>query len=206
MLQLVALRAFATVAILFCLAVVVLIEVIQAYFVELGLYQQIGLILTAATVLNIVLVAVFNYVWRFIWRCIPALNNHLFPDWNGTWDVKIHWQRVGRNGTVEAEGTVQAEAEIKQNLLKVSITLQSEKSRSETLSVVPKKHPESSRPELHYLYRAEPTAGYQHDNPAHDGAAILKPDLDSNDFLKGNYFTSRATLGHYEMTRPRATD
>ncbi len=138
---------------------------------------------------------VFNYGWRRLWRWFPALNDYLFPDWNGTWDVEIHWQWE------EKDGTVSAKAEVKQSLLKLSINLQSERSYSETLSVVPKKHPESSRPHLHYLYEAKPTQGYQDDNPQHTGAAILRPDLDNNDVLRGNYFTDRSTSGHYVMTR-----
>ena len=184
---------------LFCVAVVVLIDVAQTHLRELGLYQQLSLVIPASAVLNVILVLAFNHLWRGLWRCIPALNDYLFPDWNGTWEVAIHWQWEGQSGTV------QAEAEIKQSLLKVSISLQSQRSYSETLSVVPKKHPESARPHLHYLYEAKPTAGYQDDNPAHTGAAILKPDLNNNDILRGNYFTDRATFGHYVMTRQGAT-
>ena len=147
----------------------------------------------------------FGAVWRGLWRCIPALNDYLFPDWNGNWDVEVYWHREAKRGTAEAEGTVEADAEIKQSLVKVSITLQSKQSLSETRYVVPKKHSESDRPELHYVYRAEPTARHQHDNPAHYGAAILKPDLGNNDILRGNYFTDRATSGEIVMTRRNAT-
>lgn len=199
MLQLVARRAFGIVAVAFCVVVVISIDVVDTHFHELGLYRQLSLVLSASAVLNVILGVVFSYFWRWLWRRIPALNDLLFPDWNGTWDVEIHWQWE------EQSGTVQAEAEIKQSLLKLSISLQSERSDSETLSVVPKKHPESARPLLHYLYEAKPTAGYQHDNPAHTGAAVLKPDLNSKDILRGNYFTDRATFGHYVMTRRDAT-
>ena len=194
MLGLVGRRAFGAVAVVFCLAVVLGIYVVNAHFHELGIVRQISLVLSASTVLNILLAVLFNYGWRHLWRWFPALNDHLFPDWNGTWDVEIHWQWEGRAGTVSAQ------AEVKQSLLKLSINLQSERSDSETLSV-PKKHPESARPHLHYLYEARPTQGYQDDNPAHMGAAIFKPDLNNNDVLRGNYFTDRSSSGHYVMTR-----
>lgn len=195
MLQLVGLRAFGTVAVLFGLAVVVGIHLVNAHLQELGIVRQISLVLSASTLLNLLVAVAFNYGWRRLWRRFPALNDHLFPDWNGTWDVEIHWQWE------EKEGTVCGKAEVKQTLLKVSVNLQSERSYSETLSVVPKKHPESARPYLHYLYEAKPTQGYQNDNPAHMGAAILGPDLNNNDVLRGNYFTDRSTSGHYVMTR-----
>lgn len=199
MLQLVVLPVFGIVAVAFCATVVLGIYIVHSCFEEIGLLQQLSLILSASAVLNVILGWAFNRSWTELWRKIPALNDLLFPDWNGTWDVQIHWQRG------EMAGTVQAEAQIKQSLLKLSITLQSKQAESETLSVVPKKHPESGRPHLHYLYEAKPRAGCQNDNPAHIGAAILKPDLDNRDILRGNYFTDRATSGHYIMTRRGAT-
>lgn len=59
----------------------------------------------------------------------------------------------------------------------------------------------TDRPHLHYLYEANPLTGYKDDNPAHIGAAILKPDLSSRDVFRGNYFTDSATSGHFVMTR-----
>lgn len=200
MLQFVALRVLRIVTVTFCVVVALLIYTIDAYFYEIGLFQQISLAVSASAFLHLILAVGFNYLWRCLWRRCPTLNDRVFPDWNGTWDVKINWQWEGN------EGTVPAKAKIKQSLLKVSISLQSERSYSETLAVVPKKHPESARPQLHYLYEANPSAGYQDDNPAHIGAAILKPDIDQKDTLRGNYFTDRATSGHFVMTRKSATD
>ena len=195
MLQLVAMRAIVVVAVVYAAALVLFIFVVDTYFHELDLIARLGFAFSASTILNVLLAFVFKYAWRSLWRCMPALNDLLFPDWNGTWDVEIHWQWGPKNGTVKAE------AEIRQSLLKLSINLQSDRSDSETLSVVPKKHPESARPHLHYLYEATPTAGYEDDNPSHIGAAILRPDLSNNNVLRGNYFTDRATAGHYVMTR-----
>ena len=193
MLQLVGVRAFVAVAVVFGLAVVVGIYMVDAQCQELGIGRQISLVLTGATAFNVILGMAFRYGWRCLWRRFPSLNDRLFPDWNGTWDVEIHSQWK--------EEPVYAKAEIKQDLLKVSISLQAERSDSDTLSVVPKKHPESSRPHLHYLYEARPTQGYQDDDLPHMGAAILRPDLNNNDVLRGSYFTNRPTSGHYVMTR-----
>lgn len=195
MLLLVGRKAFGAVAVVFCITVVLCIYGVGAWFSDLGLGGQIRLILAASAVFDLLLVVVFTYGWRLLWRCIPALNNLLFPDWNGTWDVEINWQWN------EKTGTVCAKAKVKQSLLKLSISLQSERTYSETRAVVPKKHTDSGRPELHYLYDARPTGGYQDDNPAHSGAATLMPDLDNNDVLRGNYFTDRSSKGHYVMTR-----
>ena len=196
MLQLVIIRGMIVVAVAFTATLIIFNFVVDTYFRDLDLFDQLKIVFSASTALNVLLVLLFKCAWRPLWRWMPVLNDLLFPDLNGIWDVEIHWQWEGKNGTVNAR------AEIKQSLLRLSIHLQSERSDSETLSVVPKKHPESARPHLHYLYEAHPTAGYEDDNPSHFGAAILKPDLADRNVLRGNYFTDRATSGHYVMTRP----
>lgn len=92
MLLLVGRKAFGAVAVVFCITVVLCIYGVGAWFSDLGLGGQIRLILAASAVFDLLLVVVFTYGWRLLWRCIPALNNLLFPDWNGTWDVEINWQ------------------------------------------------------------------------------------------------------------------
>ena len=152
-------------------------------------------VFSASAVLDVALALVFNKWWRLLWRTFPSLNRVVYPDLDGNWDVTIHWQWG------EQMGVVKANAEIKQTLLHMSISLHSDLSDSVTLSVVPKRDPESGRPSLHYLYRNETIQGAGPDIPPHNGAAILQLDLNDNNVLKGNYFTDRATKGHYVMRR-----
>ena len=195
MLQLAGRRAFYLVAVAFGLGVVFSIWLVGRRGEALGLAEQLSLVFTASTVLNVVLALAVSWGWRRLWWCFPRLNEFFFPDLEGTWEVDIHWQWDDR------QGDVRAQAEIRQTLLRLSISLESPRSVSRTLSVVPKRDPESGLPELHYLYSAEPTQGYEDDNPPHKGAAILRLGLQGRDVLKVNYFTDRASRGHFEMRR-----
>ena len=150
-------------------------------------------------VLNLVLLGVAIGGWRWIWMKIPKLNNWVFPDLNGRWDVEIHWNW----GTKKGEKS--ATAFIKQSLMKVSIELLSDESESETLMVVLHKDAQSSRPGLFYIYRNVGLSGAAKKQAPHTGAAILKISLESNDVLHGNYFTDRSTNGQYTMRRAGKT-
>lgn len=63
----------------------------------------------------------------------PFLNRLLFPDLNGQWGMTIHWQRK------EDKGIAKATAHIKQDLLKISMEVDSEDSDSITLLAKPKR-------------------------------------------------------------------
>ncbi|MCP4935792.1 MAG: hypothetical protein GY927_16690 [bacterium] len=146
-------------------------------------------------VLNLVLLGLAIGGWRLVWRWLPKLNDWVFPDLNGKWMVEIHWN-WGKNS-----GEKTATAFIKQSLLKVSIELSSDESESETLMVVPHKDGQSSRPGLYYIYRNVGVSGAAKKQDPHIGAAILKIGQESNDLLRGNYFTDRSTNGQYTMRR-----
>jgi hypothetical protein len=119
----------------------------------------------------------------------------VFPDLNGEWTMTIHWQ-----GT-EKYGIVPARAHIKQDLLRISMEVFSHDSDSETLTVQPKRDPESGRPILYYVYRVIPKNVGNNGGGSYEGAAILKLANSGSDQWSGNYFTSRQTLGHFELSR-----
>lgn len=135
--------------------------------------------------------------WRRLWLSFPALNRWVYPDLNGKWKVSIYWKRGNENGTKMAS------AHIKQDFFRFSMQLVSDESESETLMVKPQKDPESARPILYYIYRNESAQGVQFPQPPHKGAAILKLDINDYNLLKGNYFTDRATSGHFELQREK---
>lgn len=151
--------------------------------------------LKGVAILNLVLLGIAIGGWRAVWQWIPKLNDWVFPDLNGKWTVDIHWNWGNKTGEKIAT------AFIKQSLLKLSIELSSDESESETLMVTPHKDAQSSRPGLYYIYRNISTAGAAKKQDPHIGAAILKVSQESNDVLRGNYFTDRSTNGHYTMRR-----
>lgn len=108
----------------------------------------------------------------------------------------IHWEWDGKKGTSCAK------AVIKQNFLKLGMDVEAEDSDSQTLLAKPKKDNETGRAELYYVFLTTPKhkTGSSSQSP-YTGAAILKLSLEGNKKLKGNYFTSRKTVGHYELSR-----
>lgn len=159
------------------------------------LLESVSIALTGSAIINILLLTVFYFGWRTLWKKIPSLNRLLFPDLNGEWDVNIDWNWDGKTGKATAK------AHIKQDFLKISMEMESDKSSSETLLAKPKKDSESGRPILYYIYRNIPKNINGKVNLPYEGAAILKLDHTNLDCLKGNYFTSRSSSGHYQLTR-----
>lgn len=151
---------------------------------------------SGSAILNILLFVIFYFGWEKIWKTFPLLNKVLFPNLNGTWDMVIHWEWDGKCGTSNAK------AVIKQNFLKIGMDVEAEDSDSQTLMAKPKKDVETGRAELYYVFLTTPK--HKKSNSSQEpyrGAAILKLSLDDNQLLQGNYFTSRKTVGHYELRR-----
>ena len=151
--------------------------------------------LRGGAVLNVALLFVLHFGWRGIWRWVPKLNDWVFPDLNGEWDVRIHWIWKGTSGIATGHAVV------KQTLLTFSMELKTARSESETLLAKPKKNAESGRPLIYYIYRNTPKLTTATSEPPHEGAAVLRVGLDSHGLLSGNYFTDRETKGHLELTK-----
>jgi hypothetical protein len=150
-----------------------------------------------ASGLYLLLLGLTSFGWKYLWKYVPKLNQWLFPLLDGKWDMTIHWQSNGGSGTVVAEAT------IKQSFLKISMEVTSNDSDSETLIAHPKKDAESGTSLLYYVYRVTPrlTSG-QAGGPNYLGSAILKfYPSDQVAELRGNYFTSANTQGHFELSR-----
>ncbi len=169
----------------------------------LGIYDENTTFMTVLSVasgglfiLNTIVISIFFFGWRKLWQWFLKLNNLLFPDLNGTWDMVIHWEWEDKKGTSHAQAT------IKQDFLKIGMDVEADDSDSQTLVAKPKKDTETGRPELYYVFLTTPKhkAGFGPQDP-YMGTAILKLNLNDKDVLNGNYFTSRKTVGHYELTR-----
>ncbi|MFJ7812977.1 hypothetical protein ACIQYQ_19380 [Pseudomonas asiatica] len=150
---------------------------------------------SGGAVLNLGLLGFCYWGWRKVWSCIPALNSLLFPDLNGVWEMKIHYRNA------EVSGSVSATAVIKQNWLSMSMEVLSENSESQTLAIVPKKDQESGRAQIFYFYRVTPKKTDVEAKEPYEGSANLKFSALGINKLTGNYYTSAATDGHFELSR-----
>jgi hypothetical protein len=143
---------------------------------------------------EIVIILILILGWKFIWNKIPQLNDWVFPDINGRWDVEIHWNWKQDNGEMKS-GLKKGEVVIKQNFLTLSMELFTNESESETLVIQPKKNPDSGRLQFYYIYKNTSIEKGDNKLASHIGTAILKVAPDNNDILQGNYFTDRDTKG-----------
>ena len=189
------LRVISVIAVTYAFLVAIALFFYMLWVPGVTLWSAIRVALSGAFALDIVLLAAVHLLWKRLWAIFPSLNTLLFPDLNGRWQMRIHW--IGANDS----GSVNATATIKQDFLRISMEVKSEKSDSETMMAKPKKDPESGRPVLYYVYRVVPKQTSAYAGPSYEGAAILKFDTAQIDSLAGNYFTSRKTTGHFELTR-----
>ncbi|MCP2223560.1 MULTISPECIES: hypothetical protein [Bradyrhizobium] len=177
-----------------CIAIVVVLN--WQLGDEANLRSGVTVALSGATALNLILLFLVYVGWKKIWAMFPALNRWVFPDLNGEWSMRIYFQ------TTEKSGVLPARALIKQDFLRMSMEVFSQDSNSETLIVFPKRDPESDRPILYYVYRVVPKNIKEGAGGSYEGSAILRlSDSRTVDRWSGNYFTSRQTLGHFELLR-----
>ena len=153
------------------------------------------IILGGAGALELTLLLSAHFFWRKLWAKFPQLNDFLFPDLNGNWDMKIRWNSDGKTGTLDAKAT------IKQSLISVSMEVRSNDSDSETIVVKTAKDLASGRPMIYYFYRVIPKNLKENSSPPYEGASTLRLFSEEGGVLRGNYFTSRNTKGHFELTR-----
>lgn len=154
------------------------------------------LALGGATIIQLLLLAWIYFWWRTVWRWFPSLNQFLFPDLNGDWGIEINWHKEGSEA-----GIVRGRATIHQNFHKISMEVSTEDSDSQTLIAVPKRDAESGTPQLFYIYRVVTKASKGSVEASYRGAAVLAFSKESGGRLRGNYWTSRLTSGHFTISR-----
>ncbi|MFJ4247932.1 hypothetical protein [Pseudomonas sp. NPDC089741] len=181
-------QAYATLALLIVLALFL-------YNPEISAGTLLRVVLGGAGALELFLLVSAHFFWRKLWAKFPKLNEYLFPDLNGNWNMKIHWS------SNETEGVVDATASIRQNLVSMTMEVRSTGSDSETIVVKTTKDSVSGRPIIFYFYRVIPKNIGAEPSPPYEGASTLKLFTEGNEVLRGNYFTSRNTKGHFELTR-----
>ena len=158
-------------------------------------WTSISFAFSGATVLQLALMVWLCFGWRRFWRWFPALNDLLYPDIGGEWNLKIYWQGHQKHGDVDARAT------IRQDFVRVSMEVASPSSDSKTLIAQPKRDPESGAPLLYYIYEVTPKSIGANPGSPYLGAAILKFSEAAGGELRGNYWTSRQTSGHFRLSR-----
>lgn len=166
------------------------------YDTTTSVFWAISIATGGSALLNVFLLGCFYVGWKKLWEKFPVLNDVLFPNLNGTWEMVVYWEWEDKRGTSRAK------AIIKQDFLKIGMDVEAEDSDSQTLLAKPKKDSLTGRAELYYVFLTTPKqkAGAETQGP-YMGAAILKLGLEGGGQLRGNYFTSRKTVGYYELTR-----
>ena len=175
--------------------VITIIAIVYALFLALIFSTtenniNTSLVFKFSVLLETIVFISFLWGWKYLWKLIPQLNNWVFPNLNGTWNVKINWTWNEKKGTTE--GTMY----IKQNFFTLSMELVTDESESQTLLVQPKRNPESGRLILYYTY-----LNTSINSDSHIGTAILKLKHLDNNKLSGNYFTDRDTKGKIELEK-----
>lgn len=161
------------------------------YFSEINLMR----IISTSVSITTVLVFIINLIWSKIWDCIPILNEWVFPNLNGDWEIAINWKNIKGDA-----GKVEAKCKIKQSLFNIKIDIENDSSHSSTLSVSPRREISSGHIFLGYIYQNTIHAGQEGKEPeTFYGAANLR--VISIKELKGNYFTSKQGQGTFTISR-----
>ena len=179
----------------------------------------------------------FNPVWRWVWArskaisWLPDLNDKVFPDLNGEWEMLLesNWSR--QEQLLDAAGDrrksfdprtcgenelaplkpMTLKAEIAQSWWSIKMTVtnpaaDSPIKESNTFIVMPRKKTENAPPSLCYFYDQTNDTDNQADDPVFCAAACLAYELKS-DLLEGTFWTARQwrrainTAGKITLTR-----
>lgn len=157
----------------------------------------------------------WNPVWRFFWRKFPKLNQLIFPDLNGTWDVEmasnwsIHRQvadaAAGKSppidiekcpeGDLSALQLVPLKAEISQTWFSIDITIRNPRhdtpiKRSDVISADPFGAVKLKPSGLFYFFKQQNDRARLADETEFYGAARVEYNPDT-DTLSGLFWTAR---------------
>ena len=162
-------------------------------------------------------------LWRIIWRIIPALNDTIFPDLNGTWEgtQESNWSKIDamrkaacQKGAaavnfVDDVGLLQLPItiEIKASLFELHVFAILPTTESTSVSAASRLiRSQDGRYILYYVFTQETGLISSSDESVHDGAARLVYYPDQLE-LSGTYWTKRMwqaglnTAGRLKVTR-----
>jgi hypothetical protein len=152
-------------------------------------------------VVGVILLGVANTAWFAVARWLPVLQSKTFPDLNGEWTGTLTSTWVDPK-TNQPVAPIPISVSIRQTLLAIHITLQTNESRSESTRTFLERLPDAPKFRVWYSYNNDPQAQFHHRSSPHEGVAFLDMDwsLDRHR-LTGRYYTARRTTGDMELRR-----
>lgn len=156
-----------------------------------GLWNVLKCLPTVVFV-EVVLWFVFS-LWA--WK-LPIFRNWLvpFPCLQGSWKGTLQVPSDGGTNT-----TIPVMVVIKQTFPAISCTMYSEQMKSQSFSAQFILHPESNTKSLVYTYTSVPGVAVRTESPIHYGAVLLDIVTCPERRLKGEYWTSRQTVGEINL-------
>jgi hypothetical protein len=155
----------------------------------------------AIFILATLMVGIFNFTWRWLWRKFPVLGRTIFPDLNGTWKGTLQTTWKDPN-TGLSPGPIETTVWIRQDLLSFSVKQQTKESPSWSTRIFPYADVQADRYQLWYSYQNRPHANVAPVSPEHEGVCLLEMNVSlSEDRMRGQYYTSRSTGGNMEVHR-----
>ena len=185
---------------------------LRPFVAGLGVTLRTSMVVAGVQLLFTLLL--LNPVWRFFWRKFPKLNEWLYPDLNGEWDVEVtsNWPRIeatlkaanGEAPTINMRGpeealpplgTYRMRARITQSWLKMKMVMwnpagQGPIKESKTLLVEPFRG-EGGRHGLAYVFEQENETDQVTDERKFRGAAWVERERDDPNVLCGRMWSDR---------------
>jgi hypothetical protein len=157
------------------------------------------------TLIGVVTVAAAGAAWRHVWRRVPWLSRHVFPDCNGTWCGHLVSTWIDPK-TGQSPPPIRVSIWIRQTLFATSVKMRTGESGSYSTHCWLQADQDAGRFKVNYVYTNEPTAVVQDRSTQHDGTCSLELDLDLDpERLTGIYYTARKTSGDMELNRVSKT-
>lgn len=132
---------------------------------------------------------VITFLIYWCWRLIRPLQDLTFPYIGGEWTGVLEF----RTGTGQT-GNKPVTLVIKQDLLRMSLKLETNESSSRTLAVYPDQKDEFSEYRLYYFYRVERKNGVGADS-VYRGTAVIRISITRPFELSGEYYTEHKSTG-----------
>lgn len=144
---------------------------------------------------------VFAVAWRPLWRTLPWLARHTFPDLNGEWKGELISTWVDPS-TGKGVPPIPTTIHIAQGLFSLSVKLQTGESKSYSLRCFLEAFHDAGRFRIWYTYSNSPMARFRHRSAPHNGVAWLECDMDKGrNEMFGVYYTDRKTTGDISVSR-----
>lgn len=178
-------------------------DAISAWFLQkpVSFWQSVS---AAVFIVGTIVYLVGELSWRWIWKRIPWLQRHAFPDLEGVWEGELISTWIDPE-TGRPRPPVPITITIRQGIFTSSVSLRATESESHSIHVILERMPEIRRHRIWYSYRNAPKAQFQHRIIPHDGVAYLEIDVAADpDGLEGTYYTSRKTAGDIKVRRQQS--